>query len=1026
MGEAKETVGERAPRGGHSWRLGLFVAALASFALSAIAFFLFVYVPSERRQAIGEWAGKLEAIANDRRAAIAERVDEILAGARTAASSPSVRAAVAAQRAGSAFVAADRLEEALGSLQAGRRYGGIALFGEGGVWLAGSGRWSSGKEVAHVATLLRPGAAVDFALGADGKPTIVFAAPVGGGEGARAVILVDPSEWFYPLLAREAVPTRTGEVLLARRDGDDVVVLSPLRTRPDAPLTLRIPVSSPTIAARVAAAGIEMAGEFPDFHGDPAVAAARLVPRTGWVLVAMMDRDEALEPFRAKMRWAAALLSFSIALVGLLAAALAREAGHRFRRAAEASNQRLALLVKEANDAILYSAADGRVLEANPSAAELYGYSRAELLTMSLRDLRPPEGQAELDRQLAAILAGAPPVFETNGLRKDGTIVVVEESVRGTSVEGKPGFTSVIRNVSARKEAERRIAFLNRMVRTHTAVNQLIIRERDRQRLLDGVCRSAVDVAGFRMAWIGVADKTAGLVRPVAVAGHDDGYLSETSVRCDDTMEGRGPTGAAIREGRTVTLDDMRDDPRVEPWREAAARHGYRSSAAFPLVVDGEAIGALSIYSDERAAFIGEIVELLEEMAGDVAFALQVAKADEAHRMVEEKYRLISENTADVIWTLDVATRRFTFVSPSIKRLRGFTPEEVIAEPLESALMPESRRVVSKELPRRIAAFEAGDESSRTSVWQVDQPRRDGTVVPTEIATTFLADEQGRVIQVLGVSRDITERKRHEDELVRLNEELERRVAVRTAELERANQELKEFSSSVSHDLRAPLRAIDGFSGMLAKTCTPKLDEAERHLVDVIRENTRKMLHLIDDLLAFSRTARSEIRRSRIDMGAMARSVLEEIIPDGTARERVFVTVGDLPPAWGDASLLRQVWINLLSNAVKFSAKKERAAIEISAYVEGESTVYRVRDNGAGFDMAYAAKLFGVFQRLHGGDEFEGTGIGLALVKRIVSRHGGQVTAQSAPGEGATFTFALPLLHGERVEKDESHSLASD
>jgi PAS domain S-box-containing protein len=1018
MGEAKEAVGERAPRGGHSWRLGLFVAALALFALLAIALFFLVYAPNQRRQAIGEWARKLEAVANDRKTVIGERVDEILGDARTAASSPSVRAAVAAQKAGSAFVAADRLGEALGVLQPGRRHGGIALFGEGGVWLAGAGRWGSAKEAANAAALLGPEAEVDFVLGADGKPLVVFAAPVGGGKGARAVILVDPTEWFYPLLAREAVPTRTGEVFLARRDGEDVVVLSPLRTRPDAPLKLRIPVSGPTIAARFAAAGIEMAGEFPDHRGVPVVAAARLVPGTGWILVAKVDRDEALESFRTKMRWAAALLLFSIALVGLLAAALAREAGNRSRRSAEASDQRLALLLKEANDAILYSAADGRVLEANPSAVELYGYSRAELLTMSLRDLRPPEGQAELGQQLAAILVGAPPVFETNGLRKDGTIVVVEESVRGTTVEGKPGFTSVIRNVSARKEAERRIAFLNRMVRTHTAVNQLIIRERDQQRLLDGVCRAAVEVAGFRMAWIGMADRTAGLVRPVAVAGHDDGYLSETSVRCDDTIEGRGPTGAAIREGRTVTLDDMRDDPRVEPWREAAARHGYRSSAAFPLVVDGEAIGALSIYSDERAAFIGEIVELLEEMAGDVAFALQVAKTDAVHRKVEERYRLISENAADVIWTLDVATLRFTYVSPSVKRLRGFTPEEVIVQPVESGLSLESRPVVSEELPRQIACFEAGDESYRVAVTRLDQMRRDGTIVPTEVVTTLLADDLGRVTQVLGVSRDITERKRHEDELVRLNEELERRVAERTAELERANQELDEFSSSVSHDLKAPLRAIDGFTGMLAKTCTPKLDEAERHLVSVIRENTQRMSRLIDDLLTFSRTGRSEMQRSHVEMGAMARSVVEEVIPRGTAREQISVTVGELPQAWGDASLLRQVWINLLSNAVKFSAKREGAVIEISGGVENESTVYRVRDNGAGFDMAHAAKLFGVFQRLHRGDEFEGTGIGLALVKRIVSRHGGQVTAQSAPGEGATFTFALPILHGEGVEKD--------
>src|SRR5512140_523717 len=179
--EAGETGGVRLPRDGHGWRLGLFVAALALFALSAIALFFLVYVPNEKRAAIAGWAAKLEALANDRKAAIGERVDEILGGAQTAASSPSVRAAVAAQRAGSAFVAADRLDEALASLQAGRRFEGIALFGEGVAWLAGTGPWGSGKEVGAVAALLRPEVAVDFVLGAGGKPLVVFAAPVSGG-----------------------------------------------------------------------------------------------------------------------------------------------------------------------------------------------------------------------------------------------------------------------------------------------------------------------------------------------------------------------------------------------------------------------------------------------------------------------------------------------------------------------------------------------------------------------------------------------------------------------------------------------------------------------------------------------------------------------------------------------------------------------------------------------------------------------------------------------------------------------------
>jgi light-regulated signal transduction histidine kinase (bacteriophytochrome) len=187
-----------------------------------------------------------------------------------------------------------------------------------------------------------------------------------------------------------------------------------------------------------------------------------------------------------------------------------------------------------------------------------------------------------------------------------------------------------------------------------------------------------------------------------------------------------------------------------------------------------------------------------------------------------------------------------------------------------------------------------------------------------------------------------------------------------------------------------------------------RLDEEGRRLLAVVRKNTLRMSKLIDDLLAFSRTARSELRHARVAMTDLARSVFEEIVPDPGARARIGFSVGDLPPAEGDAALLRQVWFNLLSNAVKYSAKRPSPVIAVSGALEDGQAVYRVRDNGAGFDMQYAGKLFGVFQRLHAPDQYEGTGIGLALVQRIVARHGGRVAAHGEVDRGATFSFSLP------------------
>ncbi len=229
------------------------------------------------------------------------------------------------------------------------------------------------------------------------------------------------------------------------------------------------------------------------------------------------------------------------------------------------------------------------------------------------------------------------------------------------------------------------------------------------------------------------------------------------------------------------------------------------------------------------------------------------------------------------------------------------------------------------------------------------------------------------------------------------------------SELEESNKELEAFSYSVSHDLRAPLRAIEGFAAVAMEQPGVQSDVEARHLLGLVRTNAKKMLRLIDDLLTFSRSSRSELRFDWLDMAEMARAAFEEVAPAPSAREKIDFRIGELPAVRGDAALLKQVWLNLLSNAVKFSRDRETPVVEVGAAFEGDTVVYHVRDNGVGFDMAHAERLFGVFQRLHGASEFEGTGVGLALVHRIISRHGGRVAAKGGPGEGATFSFSFPV-----------------
>jgi light-regulated signal transduction histidine kinase (bacteriophytochrome) len=249
---------------------------------------------------------------------------------------------------------------------------------------------------------------------------------------------------------------------------------------------------------------------------------------------------------------------------------------------------------------------------------------------------------------------------------------------------------------------------------------------------------------------------------------------------------------------------------------------------------------------------------------------------------------------------------------------------------------------------------------------------------------------------------------RNAAELRTFKEELEMRVAERTAQFEAANKELEAFSYSVSHDLRVPLRAIDGFSQQVLKRYEDKLDAEGKRYLNIVRDNTKKMSQLIDDILAFSRMGRLELSVSEVNIEELVRAVFEELKPTFTERG-ITIEIKPLPLCHGDPSMLHQVLVNLLGNAIKFTRPKPVPLIEVGGHSEGAENIYYVKDNGAGFDMQYADKLFGVFQRLHGVAEFEGTGIGLAIVKRIVTRHGGRVWAESKIDEGATFYFTLPI-----------------
>jgi PAS domain S-box-containing protein len=667
-------------------------------------------------------------------------------------------------------------------------------------------------------------------------------------------------------------------------------------------------------------------------------------------------------------------------LLALLDVTARRQAESRLRLWAESFEQaRLGLVIADARS--------NTVIAVNPAFARQRGYERSEMTGMRLRQLFPPDCDADVNRIFAALNVSNHSVFETNHIARDGRVFPVLLDVTVLRDEhGQPiNRVAYALDITDRKQAEQqlaaameqqrqaRIAALNQMQDANAARRQaetaLAALRESEERLQLFIDHAPASLAMF--------DRD---MRYLAVSRRwlDDFSLADGNIlgRCHyDVFPEIGEAWKAVHQralaGEVVRSDDDRFERldgsvqwlrwEVRPWRE----------------VNG-AVGGLVIFSED---------------------VTRQKEATLALRKSEARYRLVSENVSDVVWLFDLDVGRLAYVSPSVERLLGYTVAEAMQLSLKETLSPADR----------VLDFAFGDAGVRTQTREVNQRRKDGSIVPTETAATLITDAEGRVTHIQGVTRDITERKQAEQEIHRLNVDLERRVVERTAELAAANSELDAFAYAVSHDLRAPLRAMNGFSQAIIEDYGDALAPEAKMYLDQIIIGSRKMGELIDGLLTLSRSTRGQLQLDLVDLSAMAARQLETLALESPRRQAIWRVEPGLVVR-GDAAMLEVALYNLLANAWKYTSRREEAIIRVYGETNGGQRRVCIADNGAGFDAAHAGKLFQPFQRLHRQEEFTGIGIGLATVQRIIHRHGGTIEATGEKDQGATFCFSLPCI----------------
>jgi PAS domain S-box-containing protein len=969
------------------------------------------------------------------------------------------------------------------------------------------------------------------------------------------VLRIDPDNFLYPMIQSWPTPSQTAEMLLVRREGNDVVFLNELRHTKSIPLSLRLPLSQKTLPAALAVVGEQGIVAGTDYRGVPVMAALRTIAGSPWALVAKVDEEEIYRPIHERGWFAALAVIVLIIAAGAGIVVIWREQRAQFyRRLYEAEVERQALakhyeyLLKYANDIILMVDAQWKIVDANDRALSAYGYGRNELFQLSLRVLHAPEAQVSLDEQMRQLTEREGLVFESIHQRKDGTVFPVEVSSRIIRVEGQNFYQSIVRDITERKEAEHALAAERSLLRTimdtlpdriyikdvdsrfvvnnishiralgvqtqeqvtgrtdfdfrprdlaarYFADDQYVIRsgqpllnreeptlfpsgetgwhlatkvpwrnpqgkiiglvgishditERKREQeelervnralkvlsesnqalihhseecsLLKDICRIIVDIGGYRFAWIGFAEEDQQKrVRAVANAGHEEGYLDVVDVTWEDTERGLGPVGTAIRTREVSIVRDVLSDPGSTPWSVEAAKRGYASVIALPIIGGEQVLGALAIYAAESDAFDGEEIDLLKELSADLSYGItslrvraEHAKAEAALTEERTLLRTLIDNLPDAIFVKD-GESRFVITNISLSRLLGVKTQDEAIGKTDFDFFPE-------EVASQYFADEQSIIKTGQPIINREEPMTDRTGNRRWMLTTKvpLGDGGGKIVGLMGIIRDITGRKRLEQQLLQAQK----------------MESLGTLAGGIAHDFNNVLGIITGYASKIQGDEVKPGEVASS--VGAINKAVGRGAGLVRQLLTFARKAEVQFQSVRIN------EVVEELVKlvKETFPETITLSLEldeSVPSIIADPNQLHQALLNLFINArdamlipsatgsiggtltVKTETVFSSSLVGRYPNALGERYVcVTVRDTGVGMDETTRSHIFEPFFTTKGLGG--GTGLGLSVVYGIVESHRGFIDVESEISKGTAFRLFFPIQPPgvERFEKE--------